>query len=308
MSGIVGYVGGFFGRGADARASLDRSRAPYTVVASGLTLPAQHIEYPFSLVTDPVSRPEGAPEAAHELVPAWVLAENLIGLEWSAANVRARHRGQHLSSEEAVFRPEVVDLMWTACRRLEAVCDRRAVYTERHVPGLGKNFLREVSRRAAVTAYHFHVRRYALLGLLEQVRAALAEGEEEAPPAESRAGGRWEHQRRLLRDELGVTDAVEALRDLLGMLERHAREVERSRARAGELGVPVSADDATARAFGSPEAVIRQVWERTRRLQRDTLAVLAALGASDVEAGLPHAGSRDRVAFPPPTNVPGFGS
>ena len=64
-----------------------------------------------------------------------------------------------------VFRPDTVDLMRAACARLEAVPLVRDVYTDRHLAGLGKNYLTETNRQKALGAYRSYTRLYALLGL-----------------------------------------------------------------------------------------------------------------------------------------------
>ena len=61
-------------------------------------------------------------------------------------------------------------------RRLEAVSPPREVYTDRHIDGLGKNFLVESNRRGAVESYHFFIRYYALRGLKDRLACLVRDG------------------------------------------------------------------------------------------------------------------------------------
>jgi hypothetical protein len=296
--------GVFFGLGVNVKFPLDLSRAPYAVVACGLTVPPQRVEFPFALLAEPAARPEGAPPGLQEITPAWGLAENLYALERCVAKFRARHQAGRSPFDPEVFRPEIVDLMLQAWRRLEALPEVRAVYTEREVPGLGKNFLRESVRRSAVAAYGFHVRLYALLGLLERVGAALSEDEPaSALLAEPGRSARWEHQRQLLRDELGVTDAALALRELPGLLEQYARDVERSRGRDDRRGPRVIADYAEVHPSAGRDEVVRCCWERVRRQQAQARVVLAALTGVPADGPLPPHDLPADIAFPPCSNA-----
>ena len=82
----------------------------------------------------------------------------------------------------------------------------------------GKNFLLDSNRLAAIAAYRFFIAYYALLGLKEAVQIILRHGRRQelghllVTPS---SFPQWEHQRLILREELGVTDIVAALRQLL---------------------------------------------------------------------------------------------
>src|SRR5262249_44474421 len=161
-------------------------------------------------------------------------------LKRNEAKYRARNRARRTAVAFEVFRPETIDLMRDACARLEAVAAPREGYTERDIPGLGKNYLREASRLQALAGYRFHprgyllpARAYATLGLPAGVRAAPAAGQVEAvgrllhTPTDDPL---WEHRRRLLAGELGVSDVRDGLRSLPAVLDKVARDVEESKA------------------------------------------------------------------------------
>src|SRR5262249_44325380 len=149
--------------------------------------------------------PDAAP-AFNEIVPGWMLAENLYALKRTEQKFRSRNRARRARIEFAVLRPDTIDLVRDACRRLEAVRQRQEVYTEDEIGGLGKNLLTERSRQQAVAAYRFAVRYYALLGLKERAEAARAEGRSDLGHGLLATPGpdpRWEHQRQILVHELG---------------------------------------------------------------------------------------------------------
>jgi hypothetical protein len=275
--------GVFFGLGVNVKFPADFSRAPYTVIACGLTLPPQRVTFPFSLLTAPATHPGGISPAYHEIIPAWVLAENWFALERTEAKLHSRDKGRRAPIDHAVLRPQIVDLICGACRRLEEVQEVREVYTEHQIPGLGKNFLRESSRRAALEAYRFAISLYALLGLKDRVQEAIAQGRTEfatileAPADDSR----WEHQRRLLVQELGVIDAPTALGCLPSLLRELVRKVTCSLARDGERGPRIIPDYAEVHSPVDQNSVVVRITERVRRLQAELASLLLAMGGGN---------------------------
>src|SRR5262249_29619242 len=131
----------------------------------------QKVTFPFSLIQSPSTRCPSVPPAYNEILPGWVLANNLYALRRNEWKYRARNRARRMKLDFTVLRPEIIELMRNACRRLETVSDIKEVYTARDVKGLGKNFLTEAARQSAIQAYRFFVDYDALSGLLEQVRA-----------------------------------------------------------------------------------------------------------------------------------------
>jgi Domain of unknown function (DUF4954) len=278
--------GMFFGLGVNVKFPADFSRAPYTVVACGTNLLPQKMTFPFSLIATPSAQHPGVSPAYMEVFPGWVLGENLYGLRRNEAKYRSRNKARRTHFEFAPLRPETVDLMRDACRRLEAVAQSKAVYTEADVEGLGKNYLTEQSRRRAVEAYRFFVRYYALLGLCK--RAAAADARPDGPLLH--APGRdpcWEHQRQLLVGELGVRDVASGLRELPGLLEQVARQVEESRARDDRRGERILDDYAGAHPPAREDGCVRQVWEETWGLEAQAEALASRWrGAGDAPWGV----------------------
>jgi len=263
--------GAFLGLGVNVRFPADLSEAPYSILASGVTTLPQKLRFPFSLINTPSANYPGIGPAYNEIIPAWLLTDSLYTLKRNEGKHQARNQARRKQFDYRIFRPRIVDLMRDACRRLEAVASVKEVYTEQDIPGLGKNFLREACRQPAIEAYQFFIRYYALLALKNQVQAALEDGE----PAISRlltisgSQPRWEHARRILIEELGVTDPVAALRLLPEMLDTIATAVERSKAKDDDRGARIIDDYAEVHISASADPIVRQTWEETRRLQAE---------------------------------------
>jgi hypothetical protein len=188
---------------------------------------------------------------------------------------QARNKARRKQFDFRIFRPGVVDFMRAACHRLEAVQEVKEVYTNRDIEGLGKNFLREACRQPAIAAYRFFIRYYALLALKERVQCVLREGLENEngvslerllDTPSSDAG--WEHPRRILWEELGITDPVLGLRQLPEMLDSVARAVESSKVRDDERGARIVDDYALVHPQAKDDPFVRQTWEEARRLQQ----------------------------------------
>src|SRR5262249_27587331 len=272
--------GTFLGLGVNVKYPLDLSRSPYSVVACGVTLAPQRVAFPFALINAPAAHRPEVPPSLNELVPGWVLAQNLYALKRTEWKHRVRNRARRSTFAFEVFRPATVELMRDACRRLAEVPQPREVYTGRDLDGLGKNFLTEPHRQQALRTYRFFIPSYALLGLFEQGRAAVAAGAGEecgrllaAPGADPD----WEHRRLLLAHELEVREVTAGLRELPEMLNQVAHEVERSKARDDERGRQVIADYAEMHPPATSDPFIQQIWTETRRLQRQVSELLVFL-------------------------------
>jgi hypothetical protein len=272
--------GAFLGLGVNIQFPADFSRAPYTVLACGVTTLPQRVTFPFSLVNSPSVRPPGIPPAYNEIIPAWQLTDNLFALRRAEEKHRARNKARRERFRFEVFRADTVDLMRDACRRLEEVRTPREFYTGDDIEGLGKNFLREARRKQAVAAYRFFTRYYALLGLKDRVQTVLCSEDPSAlggllaTPAEEQP---WEHQRRVLTGELGVNDVGSGLSQLLGVQEKVAQDVERSKARDDERGPRIIEGYSEAHVPAAKEGLVERAWEETCRLQREVRELLQAL-------------------------------
>jgi hypothetical protein len=153
--------GMFFGLACSMKFPADFSKAPYSIVATGVTALPQRVEFPFSLVCEPFRSIEGIPPAFNQIIPAWVLSDNLFAVQRNEKKDLSRNRAMHWESSDGIIREDTVKMMMNALEKLE-VEFVKDVYTEKEIIGLGKNFLTEAHRLRAIETYRFHVRYFAL--------------------------------------------------------------------------------------------------------------------------------------------------
>lgn len=286
----------FVGLGVSVQFPCDFGRAPYTVIACGVDLPPQKVTFPFSLIAPPQEPSAedhypGVPPACNQLVPAWLLRANVYALKRNEAKYRARNRARRARFEFAVFRRETVECMRAAARALAAVPAAREFYTDRDIPGLGKNAVTERNRVRAIAAYRFYTLYYALGGLKNRVRDALAGGEDASRLLTAPDGrGEWEYQRQILTEDFGITDPAAGLAMLPGMAVEVAKDCERSRERDDTRGVRVIDDYAEVHPPADRDRVVRQAWEDADRVNAEVATYLLQLPGDPPGAGTPAAG------------------
>ncbi len=106
-------AGVFIGLGSSLKFPLDLSAAPGTVVATGMVLPPQRIEYPLSLL----AKPEQGGGAV--LVPGWLVHSNLFALLRNELKYRERWPVGMRDPVPGILRPGIYELIERAGRRLE---------------------------------------------------------------------------------------------------------------------------------------------------------------------------------------------
>jgi hypothetical protein len=265
--------GAFFGLGVTIRYPSDFSQSPYTLIATATTTLPQKLAFPFSLLTPPSAQYPDVPPAYNEMIPAWLLSDNLYALKRNEKKFRDRYPGRRFKVEPEIFRPNIIDMMRSALRRLEEVKVEKEVYIDKEIDGLGKNYMLETNRLRAIAAYRFHVLLYALLGLKERVQSLLDQetilGIEHLliMPANK---GRWEHQRRILIEEGRFTDLASALGRLPAMLEKAAGDVEHARHKDDERGRHIIDDYADVHITAENDPLVIQTWQDARQRQRET--------------------------------------
>jgi hypothetical protein len=247
----------FVGLGVKIQYPVDFSRSPYTVLACGVTLPPQKVAFPFSLIRAAAEPLPGFTPGTNVLVPAWMLSDNLYAVERATQKFGARDRATRHELEHQAFRPGVMALVANACERLERATGKE-IYTERDLPGLGRNVLFERHRLPAVRCYRSHLERCALLRLLDSIDEG---GMGRTPPARPGCGA----------------ELRESLARLSELLHDYAMAVERSKARDEERGPLVIDDYADAHVPTADDQVIRQTWDEVRAAQAHVARTLAAL-------------------------------
>jgi hypothetical protein len=260
------------GLGVNIKFPANFTKAPYTIIACGVTTLPQKVLFPFSLVNLPSTRYPDISPAYNEIIPAWLLTDNLYALKRNEHKHQARNRARRKQFDFRIFRLDIVDLMRDACRRLQAVRAVKEVYTDEDIEGLGKNLLLEKNRKRAIESYQFFVRYYALLRLKGVAEVALRDnrnGVIKRLLVTSSADPEWEHARQILCDEMHLCRVADGLRLLPAMLEQIARGVERSKARDDERGPQIIDDYADVHSPAADDPFVRQTWDETHLLVRE---------------------------------------
>lgn len=254
--------GMFVGLGVNIRFPADFTLAPYSVLACSVTTSPQRVEFPFSLINSPTHTFPHLSPTLNQIIPGWLLTDSLYTLKRNEQKYQQRNLARRLAIDFRVLRPELHDLMREACRRLEAVDAQKAVYTERDIPGLGKNYLLEEVRCAALRGYRWFLRLDGLRRLYQRVVELLPQD-----PARARAALRegssdsvWESQRRWLAEKERLHDTPTALAELSVMLEQFAREVERSKAKDDQRGLRIREDYPLVHNVASKDPVVQETW------------------------------------------------
>ena len=151
--------GMFFGLDCAVKFPADWSRAPYTILATGIVTDPQKYTFPFSLIVD--NALPGMPTGYHRAIPAWVLRENLYMLLRNEKKFLRRNKARALASDLRLWRPDIVEGLWISSESLEKTTGK-SVYTPQDLPGLGRNVLSEKDRLLALAAY----KKYSLYGAL----------------------------------------------------------------------------------------------------------------------------------------------
>ncbi|KAG7395300.1 hypothetical protein PHYBOEH_003967 [Phytophthora boehmeriae] len=166
--------GVFFGLGCNVKFPSNFVKAPYSVIATAVNTLPQVMTMPFALINTPAHVIPSLSPAINEISPGWVLSSSVFTVLRNESKFRSRNKSKRTHIEAAIFRPEIVQYMKEARSDLIAaegkariqLANGEAVYTDKQVWGLGKNYMRETSRQAGIEAYSFFIKLYALDALL----------------------------------------------------------------------------------------------------------------------------------------------
>ncbi len=268
--------GTFFGLGVNIKFPSDFTKAPYSIIASGVSALPQKVTFPFSLINSPGENYEGISPAYNEIIPAWVLSDNIFTIRRNEGKYKSRNKAKRTKFEFDVFRPDIVDLMLDARARLGAAKESKALYTDRDIKGLGKNYMSEESRKSAIETYTFYIRHYALMGLMKQ----LESGAKAATVLTAKTkDARWEHERAILVAEFGAdAKAADLLAKLSEAVEKIAVDTQVSKEKDDNRGARVIDDYPHAHKPAAEDKFVKQTWTETRELQAKLKTLIAKAG------------------------------
>ena len=252
--------GTFFGLGVNIKFPSDFTKAPYTILASGVATLPQRCEMPFSLINARAESIEGVSPAFNEILPGWVLSDNIYAVLRNERKFAIRNKATRSRLDYEVFRPQIVDLILAAretLRKAEGCLPPEransytsggvsigAVYIDKDIPGLGKNFMKESARVEGLKAYTFYVRLYALKGLHFSLRFCFEKGHDHKRVLEPGFIGdpRYEHERAILVSEFPGMSVAEMLRELALQSEKMAAEIQVSKEKDDFRGARIIPD------------------------------------------------------------------
>jgi len=272
--------GTFFGLGTNIKFPSNFTKAPYSIIATAVNALPQRVEFPFSLINSPADRYEGISPAYNEIMPGWVLSDNIYTVKRNEGKYIKRNKAKRTQFVFEVFRPDIVDLMIEARRRLQEVKEVKAVYTDKDIKGLGKNYMLESSRKKAIEAYTFYIQYYGLNGLKKMVEKTLAEkgsGAIKDILTAASSDPRWEHERKVLLAEFPNKDVKELLQLLVQYQEKIAKDVQVSKEKDDNRGARIIPDYVHAHAPAEKDGFVKETWEATKKLKADVEALLKQL-------------------------------
>ena len=278
--------GMFFGLGVNIKFPSNFERAPYTIIATGVTTLPQKVEFPFSLINAPSRVYEGVSPAFNEIIPGWVLSDNAYALARNEAKFGDRNRARRTPLVFEVLRPQTIDTIKEARRRLLDAPQKTpsgpgepVLYFERDIAGLGKNYMLEANRTRAIETYSFYLRFYALRGLYGRLLLQMETAEGKIgdlekildQPAETL---RWAHELQTLKEQL----PDQSVRELLALwLEHHSRHVEGiriSKARDDERGARIIPDYDSVHTPVADDKVVRAIAQEHKQIEKRVQAWL----------------------------------
>jgi len=284
--------GTFFGLGVNIKFPTDLTRSPYTIIASGVSMLPQKVEFPFSLINTPAAVYPGISPAYTEIMPGWVLSDNIYMVKRNEGKYQKRNKAKRSPFNFEVFRPEIVDMMLEARSRLE-VRPTKEIYTSKEIEGLGKSFCLEPSRKKAIDTYTFYLRYYALLGLKRELESLVANrklGEISRFLNGSSSNARWEHERKILAQEFPEANLRDLLRDLIDRQQKIAAQVQSSKEKDDIRGTEVIEDYAQAHKPAKEDPFVKETWAVTQQLKKDLERLIAALPKNNNPTGNPASG------------------
>jgi hypothetical protein len=261
---ILPGEGVFFGLGSSIKFPANYSKSPYSIIATNVITLPQRVEFPFSLINLPAEAISGISPAFNELFPGWILSDNIFFIIRNAWKYEKRDKAKREKVVFEIFRPDIMDLVVEARGRLSGVSDIRQHYADKDIPGLGKNFLSETTRKEAVETYSYYLRYYSLSGLVRKLLELGAPAMDVLRVPSSDA--RFEHERKILECELPGVRLKEALALFLKMDAEVATNVLECKRKDDVRGMRIIDDYAEAHTLAADEKFIKEVFvEKEKR-------------------------------------------
>ncbi|MBP7734402.1 MAG: DUF4954 family protein [Spirochaetes bacterium] len=271
----------FFGLGTNIKFPSDFTKAPYSIIATGVDTLPQKLVFPFSLINKPAPVAPGVPPSFNELFPGWVLSNNIYAIRRNEGKYKKRNKARRSSFTFAVFRPDIIDLMVLARDALKQAVPVKAFYTDADIPGIGKNFMTDRSRMSGIEAYELYIEYYCLTQMLNRVISLRAEGKAGALAGihDEATGDRdWEHARKLIEAEghrgRTLRDSLARLIDILRSISESTLS---SKARDDARGARIIPDYYDVNTAACDDSFIKETVKETAGLTEQIQAIIKTL-------------------------------
>jgi hypothetical protein len=231
--------GVFFGLGCSIKYPASLLKAPFTVIATGVTTLPQVLKLPFSLVAQPFEVRPDLPPALNEVFPGWVISDNLYSLVRNERKYAGRNRAKRNPEYKRLLRSEVASWVESARETLRE-CSGREVYTG--VAGAGKNFFTEASREKGIEAYTTYLGWFCLQAMFERIARLTGEGATAGEAEAEIMSDRSDMVARLVRGEYPGRDLSALLESYRQLCEQLKRSMVDSRRKDMDRGVRIVSD------------------------------------------------------------------
>ena len=273
--------GTFFGLGVNIKFPSDFSEAPYSIVATAVDALPQKVEFPFSLINTPSRVLTELSPAYNEIVPGWVLSDNMYMVKRNEAKYKTRNKARRTEMVFDVFRRDIMDKVIRARNRLRDVHTIQDFYTEREIAGLGKNYMTEKNRMKGTETYTFYIEYYILCGLMQQVVTLLHTGQRDKIDTiygDATDDPNWEHRRKLLKIENLDNRCVHAnLKRLIVLQEKIAQDTQKAKEKDDIRGSQIIGDYPQVHTGASEDAFVKEVWEETKKANAEITKLISRL-------------------------------
>lgn len=203
--------GTFFGLGVNIKFPANFSKAPYSIIATGVNMLPQKIEFPFSLINSPSELHKGISPAYNEIFPGWVLINNVYALKRNENKFKKRNKAKRNTFVYDTLRPDTIELMRIARERLTNINEKKEIYLSQDIEGLGKNYMLENSRLEGIRSYAFFIQYFGLRGLAKYVRQHINDKDFQMDGGFLRVQTNnelWECERKILLEELSHNNTI----------------------------------------------------------------------------------------------------
>ena len=175
-------------------------------------------------------------------------------------------------------------MMMTARDRLKSVEDVKEYYTDKDIPGLGKNIMMEESRTKGIETYNLFIEYFALQGLAARVEELLGSGEMDRVVSiyeDETDDPDWEYRLALLNSEgYAERSVAENLERLGNIQERIARDTQQSKERDDIRGKKIIADYTEANTQAPDDGFVKETWEKSKTVKAKLKDLIAKLNSS----------------------------